>query len=213
MDFTTADMQAIAPQLRKPEGAMGREVAQAMARNNDEVIAFTLECLGVEEADRLLEIGFGPGEGIAQAVRLAPRGFVCGIDHSAEMLTMAAERNYRVLMEESAELTFGSADHLPYDDEIFDGIFAVNVFHFWRDPAPELAECRRVLRSGGRVAFFMAYPSSWRPGLRESGVFIARDPEDVERALTDAGFVQPRSDTITLGAFRGFATTATRADR
>ena len=100
---------------------------------------------------------------------------------------------------------------MPYEDESFDTVFAVNVFHFWADPTLELTECMRVLKPGGRVAFFMAYTSSWLPGIKETGVFIAREPEDVERVLRDAAFtnVESKSFTLTERAgmqdYKGFA--------
>lgn len=204
-------MKAIAPQLCKPEGDLGREVGKVMAQKNNEVIAFTLECLDVRSADHVLEIGYGPGEGIAQAAQLAPDGLVSGIDYSPTMLAMAEERNHRLIMQEHVELILGEASHLPYDNVQFDKIFAVNVFHFWNDPERELAECFRVLKPGGRIAFFMAYPTSWRPGIRESGVFIARDPEDVEQDLSYAGFGSVQSKTFTLNDFKGFVTTGEKA--
>ena len=215
MDLSKADMTILAPQLRKPEGELGRVLGEFMSKNNGEAIAFTLDRLGVEPRDHVLEVGFGPGEGIAQAVQLTPQGFVAGIDYSEEMLIMAQERNHRALMEESADVALGDAKELPYDDESFDKYFAVNVFHFWKDPTQELAECRRVLKPGGRAAFFMPYPSSWRPGLRETGVFVSREPEDVETCLRDAGFKNVHSKEITLSRdgedFRGFVTVGERA--
>lgn len=208
MDFTNVEnMNELAGQLRKPEGAYGREVGKVMAQRNSEATAFTLRCLDVQESDHVLEIGFGPGEGIAQAVQLTPKGFVAGVDYSSEMVEMAKERNHRALMQEQAELILGSAQELPFADESFQKIFAVNVFHFWTDPTQELAECVRVLKPRGCVAFFMAFPASWLPGLRDSGVFIAREPEDVEALLTKAGLINMQSRTFTLKEYRGFAVT------
>lgn len=204
MDLTNVDMNALALQLRKPEGEYGREVGKVMAGKNNEVISFTIECLGIDPTDHVLEIGFGPGEGIDQAVQLTPEGFVTGIDYSNDMLEMAKDRNHRALMEERAELFLGDARELPYEPETFDKLFAVNVFHFWPDPTQELAECHRVLKPHGRVAFFMAYPSAWLPGLRESGVFIAREPEDVEKLLTAAGFNNVQHRSFALQEFKGF---------
>ncbi len=188
MDLTNVDKAALAQQLRKPEGSMGKEVGKAMELYNGKAISFTLESLHIQPRDHVLEIGFGPGEGIAQAVQLTPQGYVAGIDHSPVMLTMAGERNHRAIMQEHVELTLGSADKLPYEDASFDKIFSVNVFHFWTDPARELAECRRVLKPGGSIAFFLTHPSSWLPGLRDTGVFIAREAEDIEKLLLAAGF-------------------------
>lgn len=201
-------MNALAIQLRKPEGEYGIQVGKVMAGKNNEVTAFTIECMNVQPADHVLEIGFGPGEGIAQLVQITTEGFVAGLDYSQDMLTMAEERNHRALMQEKAELTLGEASAMPYSDEEFHKVFGVNVFHFWEDPTTELAECFRILKHGGRVGFFMAYPSHWIPGLKESGVFIAREPEDVEAVLQNAGFMYAQSRSITLGEYKGFCTVA-----
>jgi len=209
MDFrTVSDKKALAIQLRKPEGEYGLEVAKVMAGRNNEVTAFTIECINLQPADHVLEIGFGPGEGIAQCVQITTEGFVAGLDYSEDMLTMAQERNHRALMQEKAELTLGEANAMPYSDEEFHKVFGVNVFHFWEDPSNPLAECLRVLKPGGKIAFFMSYPSSWIPGLAETGIFIPREPEDVETLLMDAGFTHAKSRSFTLDQFNGFTTMA-----
>lgn len=212
MDFRkVTDIAALTKQLRKPEGGYGKQVGQVMAQKNSEVTAFTIECLEVQPTDHVLEIGFGPGEGIAQLVHITTSGFVVGVDYSEDMLTMAKERNHKALMQECAELLLGDAENLPCEDDSFTKVFAVNVFHFWNDPSKELAECMRVLRSGGRIGFFMSFPSAYIPGFKESGVFIPREPEEVEACLLHAGFIDARSKTFTLGDFKGFATIAEKA--
>lgn len=188
MDLTNVDIAELAKQLRKPEGLVGEDVGKAMAHFNRSAIAFTIDCLQIQPKDHILEIGFGPGEAIAEAVRLTPNGYIAGIDHSPVMLDMAKQRNHRALMQEHVELTLGDARELPYPDESFDIVFAVNVFHFWPDPTRELAECRRVLKPGGRIAFFLWHPSLWLPGILDTGVFTAREADDVEKILLTAGF-------------------------
>ncbi len=188
MDLANTDIHVLAAQLRKPEGDLGNQVGAAMAHFNTSAIAFTIQCLQIQPGDHLLEIGFGPGEAIAEAVRLTPQGYIAGIDHSSAMLEMAEHRNHQAIMQEHVELTLGDARELPYEDDSFDTVFAVNVFHFWPDPTRELAECRRVLKSGGRIAFFLTHPSSWLPGIRDTGVFFGRDAEDVEKILAASGF-------------------------
>lgn len=195
MDLTNVDVNKLALQLRKPEGSVGTEVGTAMAQFNIGAIAFTIECLQVQPNDHILEIGFGPGEAIAEIVRLTPSGYIAGIDHSQAMLAMAQHRNHKAMMQEHVELTLGDARELPYEDESFDKVFAVNVFHFWPDPTRELAQCRRVLKAGGGVVFYLTRPSSWLPGIRETGVFIAREAEEVEKILRTAGFRNVSSRT------------------
>ncbi len=195
MDLTNVDVGKLALQLRKPEGSVGTEVGAAMAQFNMGAIAFTIECLQVQPNDHILEIGFGPGEAIAEVVRLTPNGYVAGIDHSPVMLEMAKHRNNKAMMQEHVELTLGDATELPYEDESFDKVFAVNVFHFWPDPTRELAQCRRVLKPGGRIAFFLTHPTSWLPGIRETGIFTAREAEDIEKILQTAGFTNIETRT------------------
>ena len=146
----------------------------------------------------MLEVGFGPGEAIAEAVRLTPQGFVAGIDFSETMLRMAEKRNHRAMMEEHVELTLGEAGKLPYEEESFDKVFAMNVFHFWQEPARELAECRRVLKTGGRLLFYMTHHSGWIQGMGDSGLFIAYEPSDAEKILTEAGLKNVESHIAVL---------------
>lgn len=204
MDLSKVDIHELAPQLRKPEGEYGKNVGTVMAQYNGPAIAFTFECLQVQPADHILEIGFGPGEGIAEAVRLTPNGYVAGIDHSHAMFQMAGERNHRAIMQEHVELTVGTASELPYEDESFHKLFAINVFHFWADPSKELAECKRVLRPGGRLVFYLVHPSSWPKGLAETGIFTAREPQESEKLLRDAGFQNVESRIFTHPDGKGY---------
>jgi len=166
--------------------------------------AFTVEALGIGPEDRVLEIGFGPGEALAECVRLTPGGFVAGIDRSAEMLRMAEDRNRRAVMQEHLELTLGDADALPYEDAGFDKVFAVNVLHFWQTPEQALAECLRVLKPGGLAAFSVTHPDSWPPGLAETGVLIAREPQEIQALLTRAGFSGVETRWLTQEGGTGF---------
>jgi ubiquinone/menaquinone biosynthesis C-methylase UbiE len=205
MDLTNVDFKQLAPQLRKPEGAFGLQVAQVMAEKNKEVTIFTLQCVQIAPADRVLEIGFGHGEGIAMALQQASEGFVAGIDFSPDMVDMATKKNTTTIIEERCALTCGEASDMPFGDESFDKIFAVNVFHFWEHPEKELKECMRVLKCGGCMAFFMALPECYQQGLRDSGVFIVRSPEEVEAMLKNIGCTNVEHQIVTVVDFKGFA--------
>lgn len=210
MDPTQVDPHTLARQLRKPEGAMGEEVGKVLAVKHTAQIAFVFEFLHVQPADHVLEIGFGPGEGIAEAARRTPNGFVAGIDFSPTMVAMAEQRNHRAIMQEQVELTLGDAKELPYEDESFHKIFALNVFHFWPDPARELAECLRVLKPDGRIVFYLGHPSSWMPGFHETGIFIAREAQDIKAILSAAGFTNVSSRDFTFPEGKGFAVMGTK---
>src|SRR6201992_688095 len=70
-------------QAHHPRGAAGRVAAWEMAHrpSNRQRSAWVISLLEVGPADRVLEIGFGPGLAVAALVR-AGAGHVYGIDHS-----------------------------------------------------------------------------------------------------------------------------------
>jgi hypothetical protein len=76
-------MKSIVAQFGHPSGLIGHLVGRLMARKNRERIAWAVDLLAVQPTDQVLEVGFGPGVAIEQVAKLAPAGFVAGIDHSA----------------------------------------------------------------------------------------------------------------------------------
>jgi SAM-dependent methyltransferase len=51
----------------------------------------------------------------------------------------------------------GDAHHLPFRDDVFDRVFAFNVFEHLRDPKTAAGEILRVLKPGGSVAIHTAF--------------------------------------------------------
>jgi ubiquinone/menaquinone biosynthesis C-methylase UbiE len=108
--------------------------------------------LGVQPADQVLEIGFGPGLAVAELARVGA-GHVYGVDHSGVMLRQASRRNAAAIRAGRITLMRASVDQLPPAlDGPFDAILAVNSLRFWPAPAQRLAELRRRLAPGRRVA-------------------------------------------------------------
>ncbi len=184
------DPLLIASQLRCPSGEMGEEVGKRLAEFNADANAWTLKLLDIQPNDHVLEIGFGPGEAIAEAARLTPEGFVAGIDFSETMLSMATERNARAIIQDRVELALGDGHDIPYPEQSFTKVVAINVLYFWEDLQKPLSEIFRVLRSGGTAAFYVTAQNSWLPGIAESGVFHDYAPDTIRNALNAAGFAQ-----------------------
>lgn len=134
----------------KPEGPLGWLAGQIMAVRNRERSEFVLSLLEFTPQDRVLEIGFGPGMDIQRASRLA--GYVAGVDHSSLMVSQAAHRNRAAIREGRVKLELGTASQLPFPDEHFNKVFAINSAQFWKDLAPTVKEISRVLKPGGFLA-------------------------------------------------------------
>jgi SAM-dependent methyltransferase len=85
----------IAKQASNPRGLLGRLLFLLMAAETLAVNRRTLELLALDPNSRLLEIGFGHGRTLTRAAQLIPRGFVAGIDISADMVRIFQSRNSR----------------------------------------------------------------------------------------------------------------------
>jgi SAM-dependent methyltransferase len=182
-------------QAHHPRGAAGRVTAWEMAHrpSNRQRSGWVVSLLGVLRADQVLEIGFGPGLAVAELVR-AGAGHVYGIDHSGVMLRQASRRNAAAIRAGRVTLMRASVDQLPPAfDGPFDAILAVNSLGFWPAPAERLAELRRRLAAGGRIA--IASQPRCPGATADTSRSAARE---IEGLLSDAGFAQMRTETLRL---------------
>jgi ubiquinone/menaquinone biosynthesis C-methylase UbiE len=182
-------------QAHHPRGAAGRVTAWEMAHrpSNRQRSAWVVSLLGVQPADQVLEIGFGPGVAVAALAR-AGAGHVYGIDHSGVMLRQASRRNAAAIRAGRVTLLRASVDQIPPAlDGPFDAILAVNSHGFWPAPAEQLAELRRRLAPGGRIAI-ASQPRC--PGATADTSRSAAS--EIEDLLRRAGFTQMSTETLAL---------------
>ena len=150
----------------RPRGVLGRLGGAIMARMNRECAAWVAGLLEVGPDDKVLEIGCGPGTGIALLARAAPGGYVAGVDPSSEMIEQASARNAQAIAGGRVELRLGSAECLPFAANHFDKAMAINSLQVWRSPIVGLQEAWRTLRPGGRIALgFTRYSGQPKTGL------------------------------------------------
>src|ERR1700722_20395657 len=178
-----------------PRGAAGSVTGWVFAHrpSNRQRNRWAVSLLNVQPADRVLEIGFGPGIAIAALAR-AGAGHVYGIDHSAVMLRQASRRNAAAIRAGRVTLVHAPAEQFPPAlDGPFDAILAVNSLGFWPAPAERLAELRRRLAPGGRIAV-VSQPR--RPGA--TATTSSRAAADIENLLREAGFTDLSAQTLPL---------------
>jgi SAM-dependent methyltransferase len=178
-----------------PRGAAGSVTGWVFAHrpSNRQRNRWAVSLLGVRPVDQVLEVGFGPGVAVAELVR-AGAAHVYGIDHSGVMLRQASRRNAAAIRAGRVTLIDAPADQLPPAvDGPFDAILAVNSLGFWPAPAQRLAELRRRLAPGGRIA--IASQPRCPGATADTSRGAAREIEDL---LRDAGFVRMSTQTLPL---------------
>ncbi len=179
----------VSRQLRKPSGLYGRfVVARRLKRVNAEINLATLDALELEPHDRVLEVGFGPGELMRAILPLVPAGSVSGADFSPEMVASCTRRLGRLGRSRGVDLQCAAAESLPFDESSFTKACTVNTLYFWPDPRAPLREFYRVLSKGGRLVVAFSPRVTMEHVPVDRGVFTFYDPEQVGALLLDAGF-------------------------
>jgi SAM-dependent methyltransferase len=168
-------------------------------------VAPLLDAAAVAADKRVLDVACGPGHVAAAA---AARGALAqGLDFSAAMVGIARNAYPDIAVTE------GDAEDLPYADGAFDAVVSSFGVHHVPRPEAALAECRRVLAPGGRVAFTVWAPPAqniaWAlvfDAIAGHGDRAATDapppggslsePEDCLRLLEAAGLVDRSAEII-----------------
>jgi ubiquinone/menaquinone biosynthesis C-methylase UbiE len=171
----------------RPRGMLGRLGGIVMARMNRACASWAVELLAVRSDDKVLEIGFGPGVGIELLAERTSAGYVAGVDPSREMVAQATARNAAAIKRGRVDLRHGSVESLPFLDDTFDRVLAVNSMQVWPDAVAGLRELRRVTKPDGRVALgFTAYSGQPKTGLAET--LTAAGFARVQVVESDVGF-------------------------
>lgn len=180
----------IARQAAHPKGLLGRVIARTMAIETETPNHRALQMLELEQASRVLEIGFGHGRTLARAAELASGGFVAGIDTSTAMVEMAQRYNHASIAKGVVEVRQASSDRIPYPDETFDRAYAVHTIYFWNDPLAHLLEVHCVCRVGSR--FVLTF------GPKEDQYAVASFPKSVYRFYS----IEETADLLSRAGFR-----------
>jgi SAM-dependent methyltransferase len=103
-----------------------------------------IDASGIRAGSRVLDIGCGSGEFLAMLGRLG--AVAAGADPATGMLKLARSGN------PAADIRPGTAEALPWPDNSFDVVTAINSLQFADSTAVALAEAMRVTAPGGAVA-------------------------------------------------------------
>lgn len=124
-----------------------------------------LELSAPGPGERVLELACGAGGvGIAAAGLVGPAGEVVLSDVAAEMTAIAAARAATAGLGNVRTLTL-DLDDLGQPDQAYDVVLCREGLMFALDPAHAVAEIRRILRPGGRVALAVWGPRARNPWL------------------------------------------------
>jgi SAM-dependent methyltransferase len=134
---------------RRPSGAQSRSIYRDPLYHYPNFYVL-LEMLSLSPDDYLVEVGCGGGAFLNLALQSGCRA--AAIDHSQEMVFLAQEVNQEAVRAGRLDIQLAGATTLPFPDGVFTAAVMTGVLGFLAEPVVALAELRRVLSPGGRLA-------------------------------------------------------------
>jgi SAM-dependent methyltransferase len=121
-----------------------------------------VDALDPQPADRVLEVGCGPGVAVSLVCERLVDGSMIAIDRSPAMIRAAGRRNRAHVQAGRLRLEAVALADADFGDERFDRVLAVRVGALTRPPGDDLAVLRRHLAPGGVVGVFGDDPTPGR---------------------------------------------------
>jgi SAM-dependent methyltransferase len=138
----------------------------------EQILPLAAQC--VAGATAVLDVGCGEGQ-IARLAKVIGASRVVGIDPTWAQITVARDRAGGPLY------AAAGAGSLPFPAGSFDAVVACLVFEHIRDADDAIAEVARVLRPGGRFAFFLNHPLLQTPSSGWIDDQVVEPPEQYWR--------------------------------
>lgn len=147
MSLTTAYLN----QFRRPSGWFGRFNLWHMNRRHSRLTDWGLSHVAIAGDATILDIGCGGGRTLQKLAALAPKGTVFGVDFSETSVAMSEKFNRSLVDSGRVVVQQASVSRLPFDDQTFDLVTAIETHFYWPDLPNDVREVLRVLKPGGAL--------------------------------------------------------------
>jgi ubiquinone/menaquinone biosynthesis C-methylase UbiE len=190
-----------------------REVLWRASRPVSEWMVRRLE---PQPGDTVLELAAGLGDTGLMAARLVGEsGRVIITDFAPEMVAGARQRAQELGVE-NAEFRVLDAERMDLETDSVDGVLCRWAYMLTTDPDAAFSETRRVLRTGGRLAFSVWAAPERNPALslvgrvlesrghiappdpEAPGAFAMADPRRIRELIVVAGFAEPEVEEVSF---------------
>jgi len=144
-------MAYVLHQARKPSKWAGRFFLRAMNEGHSSMTDWGLTHVAIQNHSTVLDVGCGGGRTVEKLAALASAGMVCGIDYADGSIAASRSHNELLIREGRVAIGKASVSQLPFPDNHFDLVTAIETQYYWPDLPGDMREILRVLKPGGKL--------------------------------------------------------------
>jgi ubiquinone/menaquinone biosynthesis C-methylase UbiE len=122
-----------------------------MNMSHSDVTEWGLKKVLIEKRFTILDVGCGGGRTIQKMAAIATEGMLFGVDYAEGGVAASRGKNAQLIKEGRVEIRKASVSQLPFSDDKFDLVTAVETQYYWPDLLKDMQEILRVLKPGGTL--------------------------------------------------------------
>lgn len=134
-----------------PQGFWGKMMIRSMNKNHSELTDWALSHISILRTHNVLDVGCGGGKTVQKLCKKVGNGKVFGVDYSELCVENSKKLNKTNIICGKASILQASVSDLPFEDDKFDIVTAVETYYFWQDKLNDLKEIYRVMNCGGKL--------------------------------------------------------------
>lgn len=183
-----------------PTGFWGQLMIKSMNKGHSQLTDWALCHLKTEKNHILLDVGCGGGKTVSKLCSKVGNGKIFGVDYSELCVKNSKKLNQNNILCGKAIILQASVSSLPFDDDKFDAVTAIETYYFWQDKLNDLKEIYRVLKSGGKLMLVFEMlktaeePDKWEKVEKSLGI-EAVTKEGITEIMLRAGYQNIRTYT------------------
>ncbi len=196
-----SDLDNQLKQCGRPTSEEGKKLAEKMNEHHYPLTSWGLEIVQISHSDTILDIGCGGGRTISTLAEKATGGKVFGIDHSPDCVKWSEEYNQSLVEKGIVEVFHSSVEKMPFQDNLFNLVVAVETIYFWPDILNSFKEVHRILKPDAN--FLIVNEMYLNEAFREKNEehmatekMTIYSPEQLEQLLNNAGFNEILIDLV-----------------
>jgi SAM-dependent methyltransferase len=138
-------------QARKPTKWIGRAFLRAMNAGHSSLTDWGLMHVVIKNHFTILDVGCGGGRTVEKLAAIATDGMIYGIDYAEGSVAASRAQNGQLMKAGRVAIEKASVSQLPFPDNKFDLVTAVETQYYWPNLVEDMREILRVLKPGGKL--------------------------------------------------------------